>query len=58
MTTLRGSTKVVYRGQVRGTLIGSAGAESLVPVVALPLESYLLSVVPSESGRPRGRPPR
>ena len=32
-----------------GTLIGSAGAESLVPVVALPLESYLLSVVPSES---------
>ncbi len=49
VTTLRGSTKVVYRGQVRGTLIGSAGAESLVPVVALPLESYLLSVVPSES---------
>jgi stage II sporulation protein D len=49
VTTLRGSTQVVYRGQVRGTLIGSAGAESLVPVVALPLESYLLSVVPSES---------
>ena len=49
VTTLRSSTKVVYRGQVRGTLIGSAGAESLVPVVALPLESYLLSVVPSES---------
>ena len=49
VTTLRGSTQVVYRGQVRGTLIGSDGAESLVPVVALPLESYLLSVVPSES---------
>jgi SpoIID/LytB domain protein len=49
VTTLRGSTQVVYRGQVRGVLVGSAGAESLVPVVALPLESYLLSVVPSES---------
>ena len=49
VTTLRSSTQVVYRGQVRGTLIGSAGAESLVPVVALPLESYLLSVVPNES---------
>lgn len=49
VTTLRGSTQVVYRGQVRGTLIGSAGAESLVPVVALPLEDYLLSVVPNES---------
>jgi stage II sporulation protein D len=49
VTTLRGTTQVVYRGQVRGTLIGSAGAESLVPVVALPLEDYLLSVVPSES---------
>lgn len=49
VTTLRGSTQVVYRGQVRGVLVGSAGAESLVPVVALPLEKYLLSVVPSES---------
>ncbi|MGG5257990.1 SpoIID/LytB domain-containing protein [Phycicoccus avicenniae] len=49
VTTLRGSTQVVYRGQVRGTLIGSAGAESLVPVVALPMEDYLLSVVPNES---------
>jgi SpoIID/LytB domain protein len=49
VTTRRGSTTVIYRGQVRGTLIGSAGAESLVPVVALPMEDYLRSVVPNES---------
>ena len=49
VTTLRGSTQVVYRGQVRGVLTGSAGAETLVPVVALPMEDYLRSVVPSES---------
>ena len=49
VTTVRNGSQVVYRGQVRGILVGSAGAESLVPVVALPLESYLLSVVPSES---------
>ncbi len=49
VTTNRGGTSVVYRGQVRGTLIGSAGAESLVPVVALPMEEYLRSVVPNES---------
>jgi stage II sporulation protein D len=49
VTTLRSGTKVVYRGQLRGTLIGSAGSETLVPVVALPMESYLRSVVPSES---------
>ena len=49
VTTLRSGTQVVYRGQVRGTLTGAAGAETLEPVVALPLESYLLSVVPNES---------
>ncbi len=49
VTTSRGGTSVVYRGQVRGTLIGSAGAETLVPVVALPMEDYLRSVVPNES---------
>lgn len=49
VTTNRGGTAVAYRGQVRGTLIGSAGAESLVPVVALTMEDYLRSVVPSES---------
>ena len=48
VTTRRGSSKVAYRGQVRGTLVGSAGAESLVPVVALPMESYLRTVVPGE----------
>jgi stage II sporulation protein D len=48
VTTLRGTTQVVYRGQVRGVLVGAAGAESLVPVVALPLEQYLRSVVPAE----------
>lgn len=48
VTTLRGSTQVVYRGQLRGVLVGSVGAESLVPVVALPMEDYLRSVVPSE----------
>ena len=49
VTTLRGSTQVEYRGQVRGALIGTAGAETLVPIVALSLEDYLRSVVPSES---------
>jgi SpoIID/LytB domain protein len=39
---------VVYRGQVRAALIGPAGQESLTPVVALPMEDYLRSVVPSE----------
>ena len=37
-----------YRGEVRGALIGAPGAETLVPVVALPMDSYLRSVVPSE----------
>ena len=46
--TFRGTTAVQYRGQVRGTLIGNAGAESLVPVVALPMDSYLRTVVPAE----------
>ncbi|WP_406831852.1 SpoIID/LytB domain-containing protein [Pedococcus sp. KACC 23699] len=46
--TFRGATAVQYRGQVRGTLIGSPGAEALVPVVALPMDSYLRTVVPSE----------
>jgi stage II sporulation protein D len=48
VTTRREGDQVVYRGEVRGTLIGAAGAESLVPVVALPLESYLRTVVPGE----------
>jgi SpoIID/LytB domain protein len=48
VTTRRGSDKVVYSGQLRGTLIGNAGYESLVPVVALPMETYLRTVVPSE----------
>jgi peptidoglycan hydrolase-like amidase len=48
VTTYRGSTQVQYRGQVRGILSGSPGAESLVPVVALPMDSYLRTVVPSE----------
>lgn len=42
------STSRVYRGELRGALIGSAGAESLVPVAAMPLDTYLRSVVPSE----------
>lgn len=46
--TFRGTTPVRYRGQVRGTLIGDPGVESLVPVVALPMESYLRTVVPGE----------
>lgn len=41
-------TPVVYRGQVRAALIGAAGQETLTPVVALPMEDYLRSVVPSE----------
>ncbi|HET7399940.1 MAG TPA: SpoIID/LytB domain-containing protein [Intrasporangium sp.] len=41
-------TPVVYRGQVRAGLIGPAGAETLTPIVATPMESYLRSVVPSE----------
>jgi stage II sporulation protein D len=48
VTTRRGSDLLVYRGELRGALIGSAGAETLVPVVALPLESYLRTVVPGE----------
>lgn len=48
VTTYRGTTQVQYRGQVRGILSGAAGAESLVPVVALPMDSYLRTVVPSE----------
>lgn len=38
----------IYRGEVRAALVGSAGAESLVPISALPLDTYLRSVVPSE----------
>ena len=48
VTTRRGSDQVTYRGQVRGTLIGTAGAETLVPVVSLPMEDYLRTVVPGE----------
>ncbi|EBM0725695.1 hypothetical protein XE97_25390, partial [Salmonella enterica subsp. enterica serovar Senftenberg] len=43
--TRRGSDQVLYRGQVRAVLVGADGAESLVPVVALPMESYLRTVV-------------
>ncbi|HEY7717219.1 MAG TPA: SpoIID/LytB domain-containing protein [Pedococcus sp.] len=43
-----GSTRVTYRGQLRGALVGSAGAETLVPVSALAMNLYLRSVVPSE----------
>lgn len=49
VATLRGSTSVVYRGEVRGVLVGSAGTETLVHVVALPMDSYLRAVLPSES---------
>ena len=38
-------TQVAYRGQLRGVMSGS----TLVPVVALPMDDYLKSVVPSES---------
>lgn len=38
-------TQVGYRGQLRGVMSGS----TLVPVLALPMEDYLRSVVPSES---------
>lgn len=38
-------TQVAYRGQLRGVMSGS----TLVPVLALPMEDYLRSVVPSES---------
>jgi stage II sporulation protein D len=48
VTTYRSGATTVYRGQVRAALIGSAGAETLVPVVALPMESYLRTVVPGE----------
>lgn len=38
-------TEVAYRGQLRGVM----SASTLVPVLALPMEDYLRSVVPSES---------
>jgi SpoIID/LytB domain protein len=38
-------TRIRYRGQLRGVMSGS----TLVPVLALPMEDYLKSVVPSES---------
>ena len=38
-------TQVAYRGQLRGVMSGS----TLVPVLALPIDDYLKSVVPSES---------
>lgn len=38
-------TQVTYRGQLRGVMSSS----TLVPVLALPMEDYLRSVVPSES---------
>lgn len=47
VTTYRGGTAVVYRGQVRA--VRTSGWAGLTPVVALPMESYLRSVVPSES---------
>ncbi len=40
--------RYTYRAEIRGDLIGAAGAETLVPVVAMPLDTYLRSVVPSE----------
>ena len=46
VTTSRSGTAVTYRGQLRGVRV-SAGA-ALTPVVALPMDSYLRSVVPSE----------
>ena len=65
VTTSRGGTSVVFRGQVRGTLIGSAGAETLVPVVALPMEDTALRRAERVTGvlaggralRPGGRGP-
>jgi SpoIID/LytB domain protein len=42
------STSRVYRGELRGALVGPAGAETLVPIAAQPLDTYLRSVVPSE----------
>jgi SpoIID/LytB domain protein len=48
VTVRRGGDRVTYTGQVRTALVGTAGAESLVPVVALPLETYLRTVVPGE----------
>ena len=46
VTTTRSWTSVVYRHQLRAARTVSGGG--LVPVVALPMESYLRSVVPSE----------
>jgi stage II sporulation protein D len=42
-------TVLTYRAALRATLIGSAGQEVLTPIMALPMESYLRGVVPSES---------
>ncbi|MFC8502536.1 SpoIID/LytB domain-containing protein [Pedococcus sp. NPDC057267] len=42
---LSSGDQVVYRGQLRGVMSGT----TLVPVVAMPMEDYLKSVVPSES---------
>ena len=42
-------TVLTYRAALRATLIGSAGQELLTPIMALPMESYLRGVVPSES---------
>ncbi|HEV7147312.1 MAG TPA: SpoIID/LytB domain-containing protein [Pedococcus sp.] len=42
---LASGTQIAYRGQLRGVMSGS----TLVPVLALPMDDYLKSVVPSES---------
>ena len=41
-------TRIDYRGELRGILLGAAGQETMTPVLAVPMESYLRSVVPSE----------
>lgn len=46
VTTTRSGVPVLYRGELRGIRLVSGG--DLTPVVALPMESYLRSVVPSE----------
>lgn len=46
VATTRAGTTVTYRGELRAVRTAADGP--LVPVVALPMESYLLSVVPSE----------